>query len=65
MTVLAAEIMGLADWLAKTINYEIIKEVLAGVQEVNEQVNFEIMRRLKAEQIEFAFPSQTHYVKKD
>ena len=35
MTVLAAEIMGLADWLAKTINYEIIKEVLAGVQEVN------------------------------
>ena len=62
---LAAEIMGLADWLAKTINYEIIKEVLAGVQEVNEQVNFEIMRRFKAEQIEFAFPSQTLYVKKD
>ena len=30
MTVLAAEIMGMADWLAKTINYEIIKEVLAG-----------------------------------
>ena len=104
MTVLAAEIMGMANWLAKTINYEIIKEVLAGVQEVNtdaekpprvyfsdfndwslniymsywvkpvdnwllqevnEQVNFEIMRRFKAEQIEFAFPSQTLYVKKD
>ena len=104
MTVLAAEITGMADWLTKTINYEIIKEVLAGVQEVNtdaekpprvyfsdfndwslniymsywvkpvdnwlfqevnEQVNFEIMRRFKAEQIEFAFPSQTLYVKKD
>ncbi len=35
MTVLAVEIMGMADWLAKTINYEIIKEVLAGVQEAN------------------------------
>jgi len=34
-------------------------------QQVNEQVNFEIMRRFKAEQIEFAFPSQTLYVKKD
>jgi MscS family membrane protein len=83
---------------------EIIKEVLAGVQEVNtdsekpprvyfsdfnewslniymsywvkpadfwlyhkvnEQVNFEIMKRFKAEEIEFAFPSQTLYVKKN
>ncbi len=83
---------------------EIIKEVLAGVQEintnaetpprvyfsdfndwslniymsywvkpadywlyhkVNEQVNLEIMKRFEAEQIEFAFPSQTLYVKKD
>ena len=34
-------------------------------QQVNEQVNFEIMKRFKAEQIEFAFPSQTLYVKKD
>jgi MscS family membrane protein len=34
-------------------------------QQVNEQVNFEIMERFKAEQIEFAFPSQTLYVKKD
>jgi len=34
-------------------------------QQVNEQVNFEIMRRFKDEQIEFAFPSQTLYVKKD
>jgi len=83
---------------------EIIKEVLAGVQEVNtdpekpprvyfsdfndwslniymsywvkpadywlyhkvnEQVNLEIMKRFEAEQIEFAFPSQTLYLKKD
>ncbi len=34
-------------------------------QQVNERVNFEIMKRFKAEQIEFAFPSQTLYVKKD
>jgi MscS family membrane protein len=34
-------------------------------QEVNEQVNLEIMKRFEAEQIEFAFPSQTLYVKKD
>jgi len=33
--------------------------------EVNEQVNLEIMRRFEAEQIEFAFPTQTLYVKKD
>jgi MscS family membrane protein len=33
--------------------------------QVNEQVNFEIMRRFEAEQIEFAFPTQTLYVKKD
>jgi MscS family membrane protein len=32
---------------------------------VNEQVNLEIMNRFEAEQIEFAFPSQTLYVKKD
>ncbi|KKK49694.1 hypothetical protein LCGC14_3132490, partial [marine sediment metagenome] len=32
---------------------------------VNEQVNLEIMKRFEAEQIEFAFPSQTLYVKKD
>ncbi|MHC4625888.1 MAG: mechanosensitive ion channel family protein [Planctomycetota bacterium] len=34
-------------------------------QEVNERVNFEIMKRFESEQIEFAFPSQTLYVKKD
>ena len=34
-------------------------------QEVNERVNFEVMKRFEAEQIEFAFPSQTLYVKKD
>ena len=34
-------------------------------QEVNERVNLEIMKRFEAEQIEFAFPSQTLYVKKD
>jgi MscS family membrane protein len=34
-------------------------------QQVNERINFEIMRRFEAEQIEFAFPSQTLYVKKD
>ena len=33
--------------------------------QVNEQVNFEIMKRFEAEQIEFAFPSQTLYVKKE
>ncbi|UCG47778.1 MAG: mechanosensitive ion channel family protein [Phycisphaerales bacterium] len=33
--------------------------------EVNERVNTEIMKRFEAEQIEFAFPSQTLYVKKD
>ncbi|HUW20862.1 MAG TPA: mechanosensitive ion channel family protein [Sedimentisphaerales bacterium] len=33
--------------------------------EVNERVNVEIMKRFEAEQIEFAFPSQTLYVKKD
>ncbi|MHC4536875.1 MAG: mechanosensitive ion channel family protein, partial [Planctomycetota bacterium] len=34
-------------------------------QQVNEQVNLEIKKRFEAEQIEFAFPSQTLYVKKD
>jgi len=34
-------------------------------QQVNEQVNLEIMKRFEAEQIEFAFPTQTLYVKKD
>ncbi|MHC4573775.1 MAG: mechanosensitive ion channel family protein [Planctomycetota bacterium] len=33
--------------------------------EVNERVNIEIMKRFEAEQIEFAFPSQTLYVRKD
>ena len=33
--------------------------------EVNERVNFEIMKQFESEQIEFAFPSQTLYVKKD
>lgn len=33
--------------------------------QVNEQVNFEIMKRFEAEQIEFAFPTQTLYVKKE
>ena len=33
--------------------------------EVNERVNFKIMKRFESEQIEFAFPSQTLYVKKD
>ena len=34
-------------------------------QEVNERVNLEMMKRFEAEQIEFAFPSQTLYVKKE
>ena len=34
-------------------------------QEVNERINFEIMKRFEAEKIEFAFPSQTLYLKKD
>jgi len=33
--------------------------------EVNERVNLEIMKRFEAEGIEFAFPSQTLYVRKD
>ena len=33
--------------------------------QVNEQVNFEIMKWFEAEQIEFAFPTQTLYVKKE
>ncbi|MGD8787381.1 MAG: mechanosensitive ion channel family protein [Phycisphaerales bacterium] len=33
--------------------------------QVNEQVNFEIMKRFEAEKIEFAFPTQTLYIKKD
>jgi MscS family membrane protein len=33
--------------------------------QVNERVNLEMMKRFEAEQIEFAFPSQTLYVKKD
>ena len=34
-------------------------------QAVNERINFEIMKRFEAEKIEFAFPSQTLYLKKD
>jgi len=34
-------------------------------QEVNERINLEIMKRFEAEGIEFAFPTQTLYVKKD
>ena len=33
--------------------------------EVNERINLELMKRFEAEQIEFAFPSQTLYLKKD
>ncbi|KPJ66770.1 MAG: hypothetical protein AMJ43_07115 [Coxiella sp. DG_40] len=33
--------------------------------QVNERVNLEIMKRFEAEGIEFAFPSQTLYLKKD
>lgn len=33
--------------------------------QVNEKVNFEILKRFDAEGIEFAFPTQTLYVKKD
>jgi len=33
--------------------------------QVNQRVNLEIMNRFEAKQIEFAFPSQTLYVKKD
>jgi len=34
-------------------------------QQVNERVNLEIMKRFEAEKIEFAFPSQTLYLKKE
>jgi MscS family membrane protein len=33
--------------------------------QVNERVNFEIMKRFEAEKIEFAFPSQTLYLKNE
>ncbi len=33
--------------------------------EVNQRINFEIMKRFEAEKIEFAFPTQTLYVKKE
>jgi len=33
--------------------------------EVNQRVNLEMMKRFEAEKIEFAFPTQTLYVKKD
>lgn len=33
--------------------------------QINEQVNLEIMKRFEVEKIEFAFPTQTIYVKKD
>jgi MscS family membrane protein len=33
--------------------------------EVNERVNLDIMKRFDNEGIEFAFPTQTLYVKKD
>jgi len=33
--------------------------------QVNERVNFEIMKRFEAEAIEFAFPTQTLYLKRD
>jgi MscS family membrane protein len=33
--------------------------------EVNDRVNFEILKRFNAENIEFAFPTQTLYLKKD
>ena len=34
-------------------------------QQVNERINFEIMKRFEKEKIEFAFPTQTLYVKKE
>jgi MscS family membrane protein len=34
-------------------------------QEVNERVNFEIMKRFEEQGIEFAFPTQTLYIKKE
>jgi len=34
-------------------------------QEVNQRVNLEIMKRFEAQNIEFAFPSRTLYVRKD
>jgi small-conductance mechanosensitive channel len=37
----------------------------SGHTKVNERVNLEMMKRFEAEAIEFAFPSQTLYVKKE
>ena len=34
-------------------------------QEVNERVNLEMLKRFETEDIEFAFPTQTLYMKKD
>lgn len=36
-----------------------------GFYEINQKVNFEMMKRFEKEKIEFAFPTQTLYVKKD
>jgi len=37
----------------------------SGHTKVNERVNLEMMKRFEAEAIQFAFPSQTLYVKKE
>ena len=62
-----------ADRWTMIVKYEIIKGnaiwrfalVLLVYVAINEQVNLEIMKRFEAEQIEFAFPTQTLYIKKD
>ena len=50
--------MGFQAFFAESTDYWLYHES-------NQRVNFEIMKRFEAEQIEFAFPTQTLYVKKD
>jgi len=66
MTVSVATILAEAQWWSNIyMSYWIKPPDYWLCQEVNERVNFEIMKRFEAEQIEFAFPTQTLYVKKD
>jgi MscS family membrane protein len=54
------------DWsLNIYMSYWVIPAEYWLFHEVNERVNIEIMKRFEAEAIEFAFPSQTLYLKKD
>ena len=54
------------DWsLNIYVSYWVVPADYWGAKAVDERVNFEIMKRFEQAGIEFAFPSQTVYVKKD